>query len=147
MLLFVAFLLVPVIEIALFIKVGGWIGFWPTLLIVIVMAVAGARLMRSQGLAVLGQLRGSLQDLRDPTAPLAHGALILFAGVLMLTPGFFTDVIGLLLMIPWVRQALIAYLSTRVRFARFEMGGQGAPEEGVIDGEFTEVNAPRPPLR
>ncbi len=147
MLLFVAFLLVPVIEIALFIKVGGWIGFWPTLLIVIVMAVAGARLMRSQGLAVLGQLRGSLQDLRDPTAPLAHGALILFAGVLMLTPGFFTDVIGLLLMIPWVRQALIAYLSTRVRFGRFEMGGQGAPEEGVIDGEFTEVNAPRPPLR
>ncbi|MEO1285405.1 MAG: FxsA family protein, partial [Pseudomonadota bacterium] len=80
--LFLTFLAVPLIEIALFIQVGGFIGLWPTLGIVVLTAVLGTWLVRSQGAMALGQLRGSFSRLDDPTEPLAHGAMILVAGAL-----------------------------------------------------------------
>ena len=92
--LFLAFLTVPLIEIALFIQVGGAIGLWPTLAIVVLTAVLGTSLVRSQGRLALGQMRNSFQTLSDPAEPLAHGAMILFAGALLLTPGFFTDALA-----------------------------------------------------
>ncbi len=92
--LLIAFIAVPLIEIALFIQVGGFIGLWPTLLIVIATAIAGTYLVRSQGRMALSQLQRSFNDLRDPTEPLVHGAMILFSGALLLTPGFFTDAVG-----------------------------------------------------
>ena len=76
--LFLAFLLVPIIEIALFIQVGGAIGLLPTLAIVVITAILGTWLVRTQGRLALNQLRGSFERLSDPTAPLAHGAMILF---------------------------------------------------------------------
>jgi UPF0716 protein FxsA len=85
--LFFLFLSVPLIEIALFIQVGGWIGLWPTLGIVVATAVAGTMLGRSQGSQALQRLRRSFDELRDPTETLAHGAMILFSGALLLTPG------------------------------------------------------------
>ena len=94
--LFVAFLAVPLIEIALFVQVGGAIGLFPTLAIVIITAILGTYLVRAQGFAALTNLRQSFSQLSDPTEHLAHGAMILFAGALLLTPGFFTDAIGLL---------------------------------------------------
>ncbi|MEO1142900.1 MAG: FxsA family protein, partial [Pseudomonadota bacterium] len=87
--LFLLFLIVPLIEIALFIQVGGLIGLPATLLIVILTAVAGTFLIRSQGAAVMMNLRETMNDLSDPTEPLAPGAMVLFAGALLLTPGFF----------------------------------------------------------
>ena len=92
--LFLAFLAVPLIEIALFVEVGGMIGLWPTLAIVVLTAVIGTWAVRSQGLLAIERLRGSFQHLDDPTEPLAHGAMILVAGALLLTPGFFTDAVG-----------------------------------------------------
>ncbi|MDA1154730.1 MAG: FxsA family protein, partial [Proteobacteria bacterium] len=77
-----AFIAVPMIEIALFIQVGGLIGVWWTLLIVLATALAGSYLVRHQGLRELGNLQRSFSDLRDPTEPLANGAMILFAGAL-----------------------------------------------------------------
>ncbi|GHG83031.1 FxsA family protein [Pseudodonghicola xiamenensis] len=154
MYLFLAFLAVPIIEIALFIQVGGLIGLWPTLAIVIFTAVLGSWLMRSQGRLAMGQLRGSFQRLDDPTEPLAHGAMILVAGVLLLTPGFFTDAMGFALLIPPVRRAVFRFARSRVSVAQFQMGGatmyragpQGSgahdpfgPQGDVIDGDFTEV--------
>ena len=112
--LFVAFLMVPLIEIALFIQVGGWIGLWPTLAIVVLTAVAGTVLVRSQGAAVLARLRSSFETLRDPTEPLAHGAMILFSGALLLTPGFFTDTVGFLLLVPAVRAWVLREASTDI---------------------------------
>jgi UPF0716 protein FxsA len=105
--LFFLFLLVPLIEIALFIQVGGWLGLWPTLGIVVATAVAGTYLVRSQGSQALIRLRRSLDDLRDPTENLAHGAMILFSGALLLTPGFFTDAVGFLLLVPAVRSFIM----------------------------------------
>ena len=80
--LFLLFLIVPLIEIALFIQVGGIIGLGWTLLIVVLTAILGTFLVRSQGMAVLAKLRGSMEELRDPTEPLVHGAMILFSGAL-----------------------------------------------------------------
>ena len=85
--LFVAFLAVPLIEIGLFIQIGGVIGLWPTLLVVILTAMLGTYLVRTQGLMAIGKLQSSFSQLQDPTEPLAHGAMILFAGALLLTPG------------------------------------------------------------
>jgi UPF0716 protein FxsA len=78
--LFLAFLAVPMIEIALFIQVGGLIGLWPTLAIVVLTAVIGTWLLRMQGAVALSNLRRSFSDLDDPSEPLAHGAMILFSG-------------------------------------------------------------------
>ena len=122
MYLFLAFLLVPIIEIALFIQVGGLIGLWPTLAIVVLTAVLGTWLVRTQGMMALGQLRSSFERLQDPAEPLAHGAMILFAGALLLTPGFFTDAFGFALLMPPVRMAVYRFLRAKVAVASFQMG-------------------------
>jgi UPF0716 protein FxsA len=143
--LFLAFLAVPLIEIALFIQVGGAIGLWPTLGIVVLTAVIGTWLVRSQGAMALGQLRGSFSRLDDPTEPLAHGAMILVAGALLLTPGFFTDAVGFSLLMPPVRQFVYSHLRRRIHVQQFEMGSSG-PQKGqehrsdIIEGEFEDIS-------
>lgn len=157
--LFLAFLAVPLIEIALFIQVGGAIGLLPTLALVFLTAVAGTWLMRREGMRALADLQRSFNELRDPTGPIAHGAMILLAGALLLTPGFFTDTIGLLLLIPQVRAAVMRHFAGRVRmqgFTVYESGGFAEPRPGtardahrpdVIDGEFHEIPDDTPPTR
>ena len=154
--IFIAFLLVPIIEIGLFIQVGGLIGLWPTLLIVVLTAIIGTSLVKSQGAQAMADLRGSMAELRDPMAPLAHGAMILLAGALLVTPGFFTDTCGLLLLVPKVRLWVMKEFGKRVQVAQFEMGTRGGFDDrgfntrptpdGVIDGEFTEVDPQARPI-
>lgn len=144
--LFIAFLAVPLIEIALFIQVGGLIGLWPTLAVVIITAILGTWLVRSQGRSAMNDLRGSFSQLDDPSEPLAHGAMILFSGALLLTPGFFTDAVGFALLAPPIRKAIIAYAKTRINVQHIQMGpdprSQRRPQSkaDVIDGDFFEVN-------
>ncbi len=151
--LFALFLAVPLIEIALFIQIGGLIGLWPTLAIVILTAVLGTSLVRSQGARAMLQLRRSFDELRDPSEPLANGAMILFSGALLLTPGFFTDACGLLLLIPAVRTAIYWHLRARVQVQSFRYGGPTGqdrapgPEGEVIEGDYEEISAPRPTHR
>lgn len=144
--LFLIFVAVPVLEIALFIQVGGAIGLWPTLAIVVLTAIVGTTLMRSQGLAALARLQQAMQTGGDPARPLIEGAMILVAGVLLLTPGFFTDTVGLLLLLPPVRAALIAAGAQRAmasrRFTVFTAGSyrRTSPRAGeTIEGEFTVI--------
>ena len=148
------FIAVPLIEIGLFIQVGGAIGLWPTLAVVIGTAFLGTWLVRAQGALAMGQLRDSFNQLNDPTEPLAHGAMILFSGALLLTPGFFTDALGFALLIPPVRSAVFQYLKARVNVQSFTMGGdprgpagpgRTAPGEDVIDGDFTDVTPDKAP--
>ncbi|MEJ6403316.1 FxsA family protein [Yoonia sp. 2307UL14-13] len=148
--LLLAFIAVPMIEIALFIQVGGLIGVWWTLLIVLVTAVAGSYLVRAQGLRELGNLQKSFSDLKDPTEPLANGAMILFAGALLLTPGFFTDIVGLSLLVPSVRRAAFVWARSKIKVKRFQMGPQpthdpGGPRDRVIDAEFEDVTPGKKP--
>lgn len=158
--LFVLFLAIPLIEIALFVQVGGLIGLWPVLAIVVGTAFAGTYLVRNQGLQAMGNLQNSFSNLSDPSEPLAHGAMILFAGALLLTPGFFTDACGFALLVPGVRSWVFGRLRERVVAQSFTMGtgpqggagpnaqphdtGPQGPIGGtmggpVIDGEFEEV--------
>ena len=145
--LFVLFVAVPLIEIALFIQVGGAIGLGPTLLIVLVTAILGTYLVRQQGAMAIARLRGTLQEFSDPTEPLAHGAMILLAGALLLTPGFFTDATGFALLIPPVRSWAYRQLRARVKVQRFEYGpGAGArPGPGPHPGAGPRVRpGPQP---
>ena len=148
--LFVAFLMVPLVEIALFIQVGGLIGLWPTLAVVVLTAALGTWMVRAQGRLAMDNLRRSFSDLDDPSEPLAHGAMILVSGALLLTPGFFTDAVGFALLAPPVRSAVFHWLRRRVNVSRFQMGPDprgpvhpqrhGTSDPGdVIDGEFSEI--------
>lgn len=142
--LLIAFIAVPVIEIALFIQVGGAIGTWPTIGIVVLTAVLGTWLVRAQGRLALGNLQRSFSDLDDPTEPLAHGAMVLVSGVLLLTPGFFTDALGFALLVPSVRSAVFQYLRKRVKVQSFSMGSthmhREPADQNTIDGEFYEID-------
>lgn len=150
--LLIAFIGVPLLEIYLFLQVGGVIGIWWTLLIVVVTAVLGTLLVRSQGSAALADIRSSFGELRDPSEPLAHGAMILFAGALLLTPGFFTDALGFALLVPPVRRAAFQWLRHRINVRSVVVGGgpRRDPRGGdVIDGDFEDVTPrdPRPGRR
>ena len=139
--LLIAFIAVPVIEIGLFIQVGDIIGLWPTLLIVLLTAIAGTTLVRSQGTQVLSALQGSFQAMRDPTEPLAHGAMILFAGALLLTPGFFTDAFGFLLLFPPFRHLITSMIRSRLKSANVNFSSKQADiDQNVIDAEYTDVS-------
>ena len=98
--LLLLFILIPLLEIWLFILLGGFIGIYPTLLIILLTAVLGTFLVKKQGIYVLKEIQNKFNELKNPAEPIAHGAMILFAGALLLTPGFFTDTIGFLLLFP-----------------------------------------------
>ena len=144
--LLLLFIGVPLLEIALFIQVGGFIGLWPTLLVVVVTAIAGTVLVRRQGLAQLRAVQSSFERLADPTRPLAHGAMILASGLLLLTPGFFTDAVGFALLVPGVRDFVMRQVRSRIRVQSFQMGRPPGPadpagrrDDGVIEGDYVEV--------
>jgi UPF0716 protein FxsA len=109
-----AFLLVPLTEIAVFVIVGQWIGIFPTIALVIITAILGASLLRHQGFGLLAKLQTEMNAGRVPARDLAHGAMIVAAGVLLLTPGFVTDSLGLLLFVPAIRDRVVRFLSARV---------------------------------
>jgi UPF0716 protein FxsA len=141
---FALFLLWPIVEIALFVTVGGAIGLGWTLLVILGTGVLGVWLMRSQGLRTAERLRREMDSLRNPIAPVANGALVLLAAALLVLPGFLTDALGLLLLLPPVRLGLTAALARRIR--PMPPRGPTDPFEArarrgdiVIDGEFIEV--------
>lgn len=141
--LFLALIAVPLIEIALFIQVGGLIGLWPTLAIVILTAFIGTWLVRSQGAMAMNNLRQSFSNMDDPTEHLAQGAMILFSGVLLLTPGFFTDTLGFTLLVPGVRHAVFRFLRKRVHVQKFGTGpgpGSRHPRDNSIETEYHEID-------
>lgn len=138
---------VPAMEIAVFIQAGEIIGLWPTLAIIILTAFAGAALLRRQGLATLQRAQDSINAGRPPVAELFDGLCLFVAGLLLLTPGFITDTIGLLLFAPPLRAFIMGGLVRRIS-ASMVAGGAGftAREDyrddrgaTVIDGEYHEV--------
>jgi UPF0716 protein FxsA len=100
------FLVVPFIELFILIQVGQAIGALPTIALLVVVSVVGAWLVKREGLGVVRRAQQQVQRGQVPATELVDGVLILFAGALMLTPGFFTDVFGIALMIPPVRRSL-----------------------------------------
>lgn len=109
-------LIVPLTEIAVFILVGQWIGVLPTIALVILTAIAGAGLLRHQGLGLATKIKHEIDAGRAPGRDLANGAMMLVAGVLLLTPGFVTDTLGFLLFIPHIRDGVFDFMSRRIKF-------------------------------
>ncbi len=121
-------LMVPLTEIAVFVMVGQWIGILPTIALVILTAVLGASLLRHQGFGLAVKIRAEMEAGRVPGRELANGAMILVAGVLLLTPGFVTDILGFLLFVPGIRNRVFAFLAKRLTFtATGQAYGSGRP--------------------
>jgi UPF0716 protein FxsA len=117
--MFLLFILIPLLEIWLFILLGGFIGVYPTLFVILLTAILGTFLVKTQGINVLKEIQSKFNELENPTEPIVHGAMILFAGALLLTPGFFTDTVGFLLLLPKVRRAAFFWLKNRLNFVKY----------------------------
>jgi UPF0716 protein FxsA len=132
---FLAILSVPLIEIGLFVTLGGAIGLWPTLAWVILTAALGILVLK--GVAMYGAvtLSRDMSELRDPLSPIAHRVMVVLAAGLLILPGFFTDALGLLLLIPPVRLVLIKLIGRRL--ART---GNLSSQAVVIEGEWEEAD-------
>ena len=142
----IPFVLLPILEIALFVQIGGAIGVGATILWVLASAVIGVWVRRRQGAAAMADLQRAVHEFRDPGRPIAHGALIMLGGGLLVLPGFFTDALGILLLIPPLRSLLLRALGRRVRVATagFGTGRHGTPpgRATVIDAEYVVVDEP-----
>jgi UPF0716 protein FxsA len=145
--LLVAFIVVPLAEIAVLIQVGGWLGLMPTLALIILTAVVGTGVLRRQGFAVLTRAQRQLEQGVMPVAEVFEGLCLLVAGALLLTPGFITDTCGALLLLPAARAFLYRrvghYLERHVVRAPDAPRGQPSPghRPPVLDGEYEEVEA------
>jgi len=104
--LFLLFIVVPVIEIAVLMQVGELIGIWPTVAIVIISAWLGAKYVRQQGLATMQSVQTKMAQGEMPSNEIVTGFMLLVAGILLVTPGFVTDAIGLSLLVPQWRMFL-----------------------------------------
>lgn len=164
-----ALLLLPIVEIVGFVMMGDWLGLWPTLGLLALGVVAGSMLIRVQGLSTLRRVQESAQRGEMPMGALFDGFCAVIGGVLLIIPGFFSDVLALLLIIGPVRRTLGRWMFGRMQTAGgvwtaggpragvYEDGGPGfgdaprrpahRPDPGVIDGDFREVDpAPDPTM-
>lgn len=139
--LFILFLLVPLIEIYFLIQVGEVIGAGWTIFAVVATAVIGAGLLRVQGFNTLQRAQLSMAQGELPAIQMLEGVALLISGGMLLTPGFFTDTIGFILLIPILRQALIKRI---LRSGQFSVYGQttgsyqGQQQSTVIEGEIVD---------
>lgn len=134
-------LVVPILEIAVFILVGDIIGLWPTLGMIVVTAFLGTLLLRYQGFQLLREAQEKTRANQMPGRALVHGVMLVVAGIFLLTPGFVTDSCGFLLFIPPVRDAIWAFLKTRLSFKVITPQGpaQGGADPDIKQGPVIDL--------
>ncbi len=137
------FILLPTIEIYLFIEVGSVIGAIPTILLTVASAAAGTYMLRQQGLSLLMRMRSEMEAGRVPSHEMMHGAMIVFAGLMLLIPGFFTDAIGLLLFIPPLREAIGKFLARHVKVQNIHVNPGYRRQDGTVDLNENEWTSSR----
>lgn len=146
MYLFLAFIVVPVVEIFLITQVASQLSWLPTIALVIGVSMVGAWLVRREGVGVINRVRTALSSGTMPTNELADGAMIFFASALMLTPGFLTDFLGLALLIPPIRALLrppvIAFFKKRVDVKAEGLGVGPLFGSQMGGGAFGRVSRP-----
>lgn len=108
-------LIVPLMEIAAFVLIGGQIGVWATLAMVVVTAIIGSFLLRWQGISLLRRIQNEMAAQRLPAKDLVRGAMLVIAGILLLTPGFVTDTIGFLLFVPPIQDTVWSFLKSKIK--------------------------------
>ncbi|MCW2766143.1 MAG: FxsA cytoplasmic rane protein [Nocardioides sp.] len=143
--LFLLFIVVPLVEIYVLIQVGQVIGPWWTILLLIADSILGSWLIKREGGRAWRALRSALDSGRMPAKELADGALILIGGTLMLAPGFVTDVFGILLILPFTRPVFRRLLTQVVGRRIVVLGGPGnarrpgpGSEGSVVQGEVID---------
>lgn len=145
--LLIAFVVIPIVEIYLLFQVGGVIGAGWTILIVIATAILGASLLRQQGLSTLTRLNQNMAQGQLPPTMLIEGMLLLLSGAFLLTPGFFTDAVGFILLVQPMRKSLADYLLRKGLFMASGMhmhhtshsassSQSQAKDSNVIEGEY-----------
>ena len=147
LLLVVIFIGVPIAELYLIYKVGDAIGILPTLLLLAADSVLGSLLLRSQGRSVWRRFNETMAAGRVPHTELQHGVAVIFGGAFLITPGFLTDVAGLLLLLPPTRAVILRLLTraiTRRVSARVVAGGVPGRPPGHADVEGTAREYPDP---
>lgn len=145
---------IPIAEIALFIQVGDLIGLWATLGTILLTALIGTVLVRAQGIAVLSKIRLETEQGRLPVGELLSGACLVVAGLLLVTPGFLTDFLGFVLLVPGLRMLIGAVLvqalirkggTVHFQSAQFSQNFGQRPsspryDDGTIDGDYTVID-------
>lgn len=121
-LLFVLFIIIPIIEITVIMQVGALLGVWPTIAIVILSAWLGAKYVRQQGLATLQSVQTRMAQGEMPSEEIVTGLMLLVAGVLLVTPGFVTDIFGLSLLVPAVRTAIALQVQKHIKVNQLGAG-------------------------
>ncbi len=141
-LLFIVFLVVPLVEIWLLIEVGSVIGAIWTVILVVLTAIIGAALVRAQGLATLSRAQAQLRAGELPAVEMFEGVALIVAGALLLTPGFFTDAVGFTLLVPPLRRWLIRTVVERRFIQPTPSPGTTAPGDRrrTLDGEFDRMD-------
>lgn len=118
------FIGLPLIELAILVKLGELMGFWPTIGLVIITGFLGAYLAKLQGFWIFRRIQNELAAGRMPASELVDGLLILIGGIVLLTPGLLTDLFGFALLIPWVRRLIKAWLMAK--FTNIVKTGEGS---------------------
>ncbi|CAH6803616.1 Protein affecting phage T7 exclusion by the F plasmid [Vibrio chagasii] len=144
--LLLLFIFVPIIEIGLFIQVGGFLGLWPTIALVLITAFVGASLVRSQGIQTLMSVQGRLQQGEMPAQQILEGVMLAVAGVLLLTPGFMTDALGMLVLLPAPRAMIAKKMMEKMVVKNMSGGFHAGGQAGFGQGPFGQDPFNRDPF-
>ena len=143
---FLFFIAIPIIEVILFITVGKYIGLWNTIFIIITTGIIGAILVKSQGITILNNALEEIRSNKMPIYSIFEGVAILIAGAFLLTPGFLTDTIGCVLLIPKARNIIINYITSYLKKRTIYKkkttyySNKEHAENKTFEGDFKEIN-------
>lgn len=139
----IIFILIPILEIAAFINIGGMIGVWPTVAIALLTAMIGGSIIRYQGFITTENIRTAISRGKTPIPELFDGLCLVASGALLITPGFVTDTIGLALLVPPIRDLIRGYFSKGFQ-AQTDINGQSQPyqsqDSGIIEGDYERLD-------
>ena len=140
---FLFFIAIPIIEVILFITVGKYIGLWNTILIIIITGIIGAILVKSQGINIFNKALEEIRSNKMPIFSIFEGIAILIAGAFLLTPGFLTDTLGCILLVPKARNIIIKYITSYLekRTVYKKQSTYDKNEENkTFEGDFEEID-------
>jgi UPF0716 protein FxsA len=141
------FIVVPLAELYVILKVGDWLGILPTIALLAADSVLGSLLLRAQGRAVWQRFTETMAAGRVPRREVLDGVLVIFGGAFLITPGFLTDIVGLLLLLPPSRAVIRRYVTRRLgRRVVVEMDRRSGMRDYDVEGSATEQDRPNPRL-
>ena len=143
---FLLFIGIPIVEVILFITIGKYIGLWNTIFIIIITGVIGAVLVKSQGISILNKALEEIKLNKVPILSIFEGIAIFIAGAFLLTPGFLTDTLGCILLVPKTRKLIISYITSYLKKRTIYKkkttyySNEENEENKIFEGKFEEIN-------